>query len=252
MRSGDGSPSFSQFLSPPAEIRIKVYDLLLISSYAPDNGIDFAGPTINVSYHEESTKPTSIHLTSPASHIDWTKQFAPASVSTSILATCKQVASEATSTLYTRNAMSFGGADIMVDWLNVIGLPNSQTVRNLVCYPQLPKAMNELEAVFERCTGLRRFEIYSHLTAYFLSDRKRIGCDFLAMVQPWLKSHQSLTKAMSKYPGGYQHEPRNIVYPQYLDAIFITFVTDEDDGQPLDGTVFDPQAAIKIYKDRSH
>ncbi|CAF9902781.1 MAG: hypothetical protein HETSPECPRED_000003 [Heterodermia speciosa] len=223
----------SPFLRVPPEIRDQIYRNLLLACHSPELEGEPQGwgrnkpPAVFLSRRYLS-KATGIH--------------------TSILATNKQIASEAARILYTSNVVRFEGSEFMSAWLDTIDPENVEAVRHAEIFGSLAQLdLKALEDVLERCTGLRRFRIESHMMICE-PPREPYVCQFLESVKWVLKDHATLRIIASRFPGGYEHEPRRKEpHPAYWYAISTTFLADMGDAFPRDGLSFDVQEAIKQY-----
>ena len=217
------------FFRLPPEIRNKIYRNLLVACHSP----------------KENEAPVFGRIKPPVLGFDWRGGPSDTNIHTSILATCKQVAFEATRILYTSNIVRFQCSKSMNVWLDTIGPESVRAVQNAeICASYRKLNRKALEEVLQRCTGLRRFHIHSHMM-FCSSPREQYVCEFLDSVKCVLEDHVNLRMVASGHLGGYEH--KLLVQgqsPEYLDAISITFLADIGDGFPRDGFSFDIQEAI--------
>ena len=220
-------------LTLPLELRINIYRHLLVSSYDSDLQLfscDFKTPTIHLLRHQPNqfNQHTGITI--------------------AILTTGKQISVEAATVLYASNAFRFEGCDHMAQWISIIGPHNAKNIRCASIYASLPSlAFEKLEKCLQSCTGIKKLYIYSHMMSCCPPRRPQGVKRFLEAVKPILDNHESLTKIMSKYNGGYQRQQVSTnIYPKYWDALSVTLVASVDDGDPgKDGIPFDIQEAIE-------
>jgi len=219
---------YYDFLSLPGEIRTKIYKFLLrssaVSQYADYND----DSTIDLNWRNRTQNRTRIDPT--------------------ILCTCRRVAFEAWPILYTSNNLTFQAVEQMTAWLAETGLRNTQMVCVASIYTDLEGfKMNELEDVFKRCSGLRRLHVRASLLYCGPGYLQWSIRKFLRGAQFLLKDHPTLSRLMSKWNGGYEHQPTNsFMYPRIWEAVSVTFVASVDDGNPaIDGIVIDIEDAIE-------
>ena len=232
---------FFPFLRLPLEIRDKIYRNLLVAYHSPkENEAPVWG----------SRKPPVIRLGWKDSWEDILVPSSATDIHTSILATCKQIAFEATRILYTSNIVGFGSPESMSSWLDRIGPESVQAVQNVeICTGLGGLGHKVLENVLRRCTGLRRFRLDLHMMSCS-PPRQPYICRFLESVKWVLRYHASLRLVASGYQGGYNH--KRLVKgrcPEYWDEISITFLAETADVLPRDGFSFDIQEAIEQHSD---
>ncbi|XXG99515.1 hypothetical protein Hte_005854 [Hypoxylon texense] len=133
----------SLLLNLPAEIRLKIYDLLLVSRF---NRWD------NPSWSVGNTYQKLILL-----HFIQDRQYR--TMEPAILQTCKQVYFEAVPILYSRNVFRFNDPDLMLRLMVQIGHTNTKLIRSLSIYvpPNADKGswLDLLHVLPKAATGLR-------------------------------------------------------------------------------------------------
>ncbi|KAL8686695.1 MAG: hypothetical protein Q9218_006930 [Villophora microphyllina] len=217
------------FLSLPPEIRNRIYGHLLTAVLKPASNNH--EPAIVLDYESRQENKTRVCAT--------------------ILASCKQIAGEASAILYASNTFFFSDPVAMARWLDKIGPEYTKLVSSATIWADLYiMHMRELEKVFDRGTGLRRLRVTFSLTSTGLRYRVRYARRFLEIVQPWLANHTSkiLRRTMSQHNYGFQHtvvEGRRNEHV-YWNAVDVTFVASVEDGMPaIDGICFDLEEATQ-------
>lgn len=199
----------ASLLSSPVEIRGKIYRHLLVASH---------------------------NLHPYASWDSWLPNLTEGSgIYTSILATCKQVAFEATHILYTSNVFKFDGCKDMNEWLDTISPDDVQAVQNAeINGSYAMMGMDALKKVVRRCTGLRRLHL-RQLTELFIRG-------IFELAKSVLKDHPNLRIVACKHWGD---TPKGA--SQTWKVGFITLVANTEDLLPKDGKVVDIEEAIEEY-----
>ena len=229
----------SFFFKLPLEVRLQIYDLLLVSQYLDP-------------YRPEPTGPTGppILWIGSTSTVIWR---GVSGIDLSILSTCTKVASEATFLLYTKHLFHFEHKPrFSLEWLDKIGSTNCHNIRYIHIFNPTNRVDGaEYIDIINRCSGLRRFHINCNNP---LSFWKGLACDFLEAASPLLKDHPTLTKTLSEYPNalhaaGCGYECSKRFKCDYNPPFQVTFVAHESDGViSLDGIPFDIDDAIQAIK----
>ncbi|PGH26910.1 hypothetical protein AJ80_01493 [Polytolypa hystricis UAMH7299] len=137
----------STLLALPAEIRIQIYVLLLVSWFDPKSNPGFIVPNTR-------QKMVVVDMARAPEH----RTMEPA-----ILRTCKQVYHEAIPILYSRNVFNLSEPEKVLQFLAQIGPANIKFVRSLdiwvpLCADLLPW-LELLKALSKKATGLRSIEL---------------------------------------------------------------------------------------------
>ena len=222
------------FFRLPLEIRNKIYRNLLVT------------------YHRKDEAPVRGKRKPPVLLIGWDWELKDLTrIHTSILATCKQVAFEATRILYSSNILRFESFDCMNEWLDTIDPESVKAVRDVEIISGYLEPREALETVLLRCTGLRRFHIRADMM-YCAPPYEPLVCDYLNSVKWVLEEHPTFGLLASGHAGGFAHKRLQMgEYGMYRDTISITFLVDTVDGYPEDGFSFDIQEAIEQHAESS-
>ncbi|OAL44870.1 hypothetical protein IQ07DRAFT_592123 [Pyrenochaeta sp. DS3sAY3a] len=187
--------SNSRFLSLPTEIRLQIYEILLISRF---------DRTQNPSWAVGDTNQKSIML-----HMIQARQYR--TMEPSLLQTCKQVHREANPTLYSKNVFSIAKPAEIYRLVSQIGIENFSLIRLIqIWVPRGAKSsewVQMLHLLAEKGTGLRCIEIaFDH--------------DLESSFQPGLGDNQEIVRALGEIQGldelvikGYYAES----WPAYLE-----------------------------------
>ncbi|KAI4251259.1 MAG: hypothetical protein LQ352_004955 [Teloschistes flavicans] len=227
------SPSPFHFLTLPAELRNKIYALLLIQ-----------------------TTPITPNLAcEPGSDLDHLVKH-PSIGLPNILMTCKQVNSEAAPFLYSRNIFLIGYAKPLessskVDWqpsadvwLSMIGSHYAALVHDMIIsIPPAELTTLRLESTFALRQGLRRIRVQTELIILDANDYWDSNAKpFLDLIHPFVEAHPSLNLFVRLHVGWIlpHDDPED---SESWDAI--CFVIDERNAMGEDRKVFDIRGGWK-------
>ncbi|RDL33894.1 Uncharacterized protein BP5553_08262 [Venustampulla echinocandica] len=134
------------FLSLPLEIRLQIYDLLLVSRYDPAQ---------NPSWAVGNTHQKRIIL-----DMDQSPEYR--TMEPGILRTCKQIYHEANPILYSDNVFKIGGAEYMFRFIVRVGPVNIQFVKSIYIWVHWLSDLHPWLQLFpilaKEATGLRNVE----------------------------------------------------------------------------------------------
>lgn len=218
------------FFSLPLELRMKIYKLLLLSPVGSSNSYHNNGYTIALHRNLRTTNRTGLD---PA-----------------IVGTCKQIAVEADGILLRGNNVTFPGPDRMTAWLDTIGPRDTEMVRDIsVSTSVVGFDMQALDTALQRCTNLRRVHIHASMMSCDPISRPVFCLGFLMQTKLMLDAHPTLSKSMSMWNGGYQHqlmEGGPQFSTQYRDDVCFTLAAGVEDSAPhIDGIVVDIDDAMQ-------
>jgi hypothetical protein len=208
-------------LACPAEIREKIYQLLLII-------VDVDCPDFSVIIHDRRPKT-------------------PGSIYPAILRACRKINTEATATLYEKNLFTFDGSEEFLKFVTRVGDTNASLIRYVrlrTCMPLIKH--EELEDALERASGLRRFDVHSH-TMNCLGPAVSSITRFYQAMEPLLEKHPSLERVMSRWPRGYMYKTNLRSFVRVFQATVVTF-TAEGSCNSADEKPFELGAAIAKMK----
>lgn len=134
-------------LALPAEIRIKIYDLLLVSRFdRKENPFWAVGKTCQKKICLQEPRAPGYRTMGPQ-----------------ILQTCKQIYYEANSILYSRNVFNFNAPEQMFSFVTQIGPANIEFVRSLDFWVQADAEISPwlrlLNTLTQKATGLKFIEL---------------------------------------------------------------------------------------------
>ncbi len=204
----------STFLCLPGEIRNRIYELLLLYEPRSRGGEpDYIDPYMSGSGDD-----------APA--LSYKTRLHPA-----IIASCRNIASEALPILYAGNTFGMWAAHASY-FTRMIGSRNAGMLRNVSIFMNGPYQIPEhlrLDQAFKGCAALKRF----HFSFEFILHRETLDRnqqlvhDFLQQTRKWLAEHPSLNLAMSSSPTG---QSRDYSHFTWLD---FTCVAAQENYGPL-------------------
>ena len=199
----NGMDPIPLLLAIPAEIRLQVYELLLVSQLNPKR--QYSAWMIGRTHQQKiALQPHAPRFRS---------------LDLGILGTCKKIYNEATPVLYGRNVFSFGDPERMFQVMSLIGPTNTKMIRSLDLWVPWQADHNAwlslLRAFARDATGLQSIDIMfttnCHYPASFAKGRVERGLgDDVPFIRAFAKI-QTLQKILIR--GSYAKN-----WPSYLET----------------------------------